>query len=47
MLTRECTVKYTQVDEAIRVHIDPVENSVVVALGNTQESNTRKVKFHY
>ena len=34
---------------AIRVRIDPVENSVVAALGNThgQESNTRRVKIQY
>ena len=38
---------YCPVDEAIQVCIDPVENSVVAALGNThgQESNTRRVKF--
>ena len=37
------------VDEAIRVRIDPVENSVVAALGKThgQESNTKRVKFQY
>ena len=37
---------YCPVDEAIRVRIDPVENSVVAELGNThdQESNTRRVK---
>ena len=31
----------------MRLRIDPVENSVVAALGNTlgQESNIRKVKF--
>ena len=36
-------------DEAIRVRIDPVENSVVGTLGNThgQESNTKRVKFQY
>ena len=40
---------YCPVDEAIRVCIDPVENSVVATLGNThgQESNTRRVKFQY
>ena len=34
---------YCPVDEAIRVRIDPVENSSVAALGNThgQESNTQ------
>ena len=34
-------------DEGIRVRINPIENSVVAALGNThgQESNTRRVKF--
>ena len=33
---------YCPVDEAIWVHIDPVENSAVAALGNThgQENNT-------
>ena len=37
------------VDEAIRVRIDPVENSVLAALGSThgQESNTGIVKFQY
>jgi hypothetical protein len=37
------------VDEAIRVCIDPVEDSVVAALGNThgQESNNKSVKFQY
>ena len=41
--------QYCQVDEGIRVRIDPVENSVVASLGNIncQESNTRKVKFQY
>ena len=36
-------------NEEIRNRIDPVENSVGAALGNTdgQESNTRKVKFQY
>ena len=40
---------YCPVDEAISFRIDPVENSVVAALGNTygQESNTRRVKFQY
>ena len=40
---------YCSVDEAIRVRIDPVENSVVAALGNIhgQESNTRRVTFQY
>ena len=35
------------IDEAIRVRIDPVKNSVVAALGNMhgQESNTGRVKF--
>ena len=35
--------QYCPVDEAIRVLIDPVENSVLAALGNIhgQESNTR------
>ena len=43
------TFPYCPVDEAIRVRIDPVENSVVAALGNRhgQESNTRRVKFQY
>ena len=40
---------YCLVDKAIRVHISPVETSAVVAVGNihNQESNTRRVKFHY
>ena len=40
---------YFPVDEAIRVRIDRVENSVVAALGNMhdQESNTRRAKFQY
>ena len=41
---------YYPVDEAIRVRIDPVENYVVAALGNTHGqymSNTRRVKFQY
>ena len=39
---------YYPVDEAISVHIDPVENSVVAALGHThgQESNTREKNFN-
>ena len=43
------TFPYCPVDEAIRVHIDPVQNYVVAALGNThgQKSNTRRVKFQY
>ena len=38
---------YCSVDDAIWVRIDPVENSVVAALGNKhgQDSNTRRVKF--
>ena len=38
---------YCPVDEAIRVRIDPVDNSVVAGLGNThgQVSNIRRVKF--
>ena len=40
---------YCPEDEAIWVRIDPVENSVVAALGNIhgQESNTRRIKFLY
>ena len=39
---------YCQVDEATRVRIDLEENSVLAALGYTnQGSNTRKVKFQY
>ena len=40
---------YCPVDEPIRVRIDPVDNSVMAALGNTcgQESNTRRSKFQY
>ena len=40
---------YCLVAKAIRVRIDPIENSVVAEPGNThgQESNTRKVKFQY
>ena len=39
--------QYCPVNEAIRFRIDPVENSVAAALGNThgQESNTRRVNF--
>ena len=38
---------YCPVDKAIQVRKDPVENSVVAALGNTHNhgSNTRRVKF--
>ena len=32
---------YCPVDEAIGVHIDPVENSVVAALGNTHGQETQ------
>ena len=41
--------QYCPVDEAIRVRIDPVENSVLGVLGNIngQESNTRILKFQY
>ena len=40
---------YCPVDEAACVRIDPVENSVAEALGNThgQESNTRTNTFQY
>ena len=36
------------VDEAIRVCIDPIEDSVVAALGNThgQKSNNRRINFN-
>ena len=41
--------QYCPVDEAVWVRSDPVENSVVAALGNThvQESDTRRIKFKY
>ena len=44
IFSRNCPV-----DEAIWVHIEPVENSAEAALGNTQgqECNTRRVKFQY
>ena len=40
---------YCPVDEAIGIRIDPVENSVVAALGIThgQESNTGRAKVQY
>ena len=40
---------FCPLDEAIRVRIDPVEKSVVAALGKTHghESNTRRFKFQY
>ena len=40
---------YCPVDEAIWVPMDPVENSVVAAVGNThgQERNTGRVKIQY
>ena len=40
---------FTQGSTREQPSIDPVENSVVAALGNTygQESNTRRVKFQY
>ena len=39
---------YCPVDEAIRVCMDPAENSVVPALWNTHgQCNTRRVKFQY
>ena len=40
---------YCPVDEAILVRIDPVENSVVAALGNIhgEDSNTTRVKVQY
>ena len=40
---------YCPVDESLQVGIDPLENYVVAALGNThgQESNIRRGKFQY
>ena len=44
-----CAPIFHPLSETESYGIDPVENSVVAALGNThvQESNTRRVKFQY